>query len=77
MTVGIGEQGEAVKGGNAAVHGRIGGQAGFKGEDLAAQIAEAVFQRVKAGLGAEDREPRCPDVRRHKEAVRRVFKEDG
>ena len=63
--VGIGNQPVVVQGAPQAVHGRIGRQAGFQGENLPGQIAKAVFHSVKAGLGPEQGKPGGPNVRRH------------
>ena len=62
MTVGVGDEGIAVEGGDRPVHRRIGGEAGLQGKDMVAEVVEALFDRVEAGTGAEEGEPRRPDV---------------
>ena len=71
----------------AAVHVRVGGKAGFRRENMGRQVFEAFVQTVEAGLGAEEREPRGPDVggnhvgagnvQHHGEQVLHVQTEDG
>ena len=60
--VGVGDQGEAVQGGEPPVHGRVGGEAGLHGVDMAGETAEAAGHGVKAGKGAEESEVGRPDV---------------
>jgi hypothetical protein len=48
MRVGIGGETEAVERGNAPVHGRIGRQAGFDGEDVRGEVAIAFLDGIEA-----------------------------
>ena len=60
--VGVGDQSEPVQGGEPPVHGRVGGESGLHGVDLAGKAAKAFLHGVKAGECAEQGEVGRPDV---------------
>ena len=76
VTVGVGDEGEAVQGRDEPVHLRVRGEAGLQGEDLVAQIAETLLDGVEPGLGAEQGKPRGPDVGRNEEPLRRLVEQN-
>ena len=63
VRVRIGNERAAVEIGNAPVHRRVGGKAGFQRADVAREVAETLFNGVKAGEGPQQGKVRCPDVR--------------
>ena len=65
----VGDHDVPVQHGHAAVHKRIGRQAGFQRADAGRQVAETFLHRFKAGERAEQREMRRPDVRGDKDRV--------
>ena len=76
MAIGVGDQGEAVQGRDKPVHVRVRGEPGFESKDVGAEISVAFLDGVKAGAGAEQGEPRGPDVGRNQESFRRFFQQD-
>ena len=77
MRVRVGNQGVAIEVGDAPVHGRVGGKPGFEREDGRRQVAKAFLHRVEAGLGAEHRKPRRPDVGRNEQGLWIALRADG
>ena len=74
--VGAGDQRVVVEPGDAPVHRRIGGETGLHGEDVGREVGIALAHRVEPRLGAEDREPRGPDVGRDQVAAGVHLKHD-
>ena len=69
MRIGIGGEPIAVEQRHAPVHRRVGREPGLDRKNMIGQIAVAFGNRIEAGLRAERREPRRPDMRRHQIGV--------
>ena len=74
--VGAGDERVAVQPGDAPVHRRIGREAGLYREDLRRQIGETLLDRIEPGPGAQDGEPRRPDVSGNQVAALIGFQDD-
>ena len=88
MGVGIGDERVTVQLADHAVHARVRGKARLQREDVGGKVVEAVLQAVETGLGAEQGEPRRPDmgrdehglgadIQRHLQQVAGVQAQDG
>ena len=88
MGVGIGDERVTVQLADHAVHARVRGKARLQREDVGGKVVEAVLQPVETGLGAEQGEPRRPDmgrdehglgadIQRHLQQVAGVQAQDG
>ena len=76
MSVRIGHQAVRVQAGDPPVHLGIGRQPGLDRGDVLGQVGVTVGDRVEAGLRAERREPRRPDVGGHQIGVRAGLQRD-
>jgi hypothetical protein len=70
MRIGIGGEAIAVEERDPPVHCRVGGQAGFDGEDVVGEIAIAFIDGIETRLRAEGGKPRRPDMRRDEKGMR-------
>ncbi len=70
MRVGVAHQPVAVERRAHPVHRRVRGEPGLDREDMFGQIEVAVGDRVEPRFGAQNGEPRRPDVRGHQVAPR-------
>ena len=88
MRIGIGDERVAVQPADHAVHAGVRGKARLQREDVGGKVVEAVLQPVETGLGAEQGEPRRPDmgrdehglgadIQRHLQQVAGVQAQDG
>ena len=76
MRVGVGDQKVAVQHGQAAVHGRVGGKAGFQRVDMAGQVTIAFFQRGEIRKRPKERKVRRPDMGRDEDGLRTAVQRD-
>ena len=76
VAVGVGDEGEPVQGGDEPVHLRVGGEAGFQGEDMVGQVSEALLDGVETRFGAEQGKPGGPDVGRDEKPLGRLVEQD-
>ena len=76
MRIGIRGQAKAVEEREPPVHRRVGGEPRLHRKDVPGEVAVALFDGIEAGLRAERREPRRPDVGRQEIGVRSALQRD-
>ncbi len=74
MGVRIGDERAAIKAGDAPVHRRVRGKAGFQRMNVTGEVAEAFLDGVKAREGPEQGKVRRPDVRGDEDGLRAGLK---
>ena len=62
MGVGVGDEREAIKVSNLTTHGRVGGEAGFKGGEEVSRVTKGFFETVESGFGTKHGKPGSPDM---------------
>ena len=70
MGVRIGNELQAVQGGQHPIHGRIRGKPRLHRMDVRGQFLKAFLQGIKAGKGSEQGKMRGPDMGRHEHGLR-------